>query len=217
MANITQTTVLEDLSYMLGEQSVPTSGIEDRKRFIQRALERIYRAYNFDEFKAIATLAVTANGDGTYMTTLPSDIGETPDLDARVINSGSNDDYIFTAIPYEDQDKYETGDYKYWLTGSSEDYTLHTKDSISQLIIRYTQTAPTINASIATEFPSSMAIARGALVYYKQAENPLADVTQDEGFFQRELDEVISRQNRNRPKERIRSIQEMNNEFTGRV
>ena len=45
MASLTLTTVMTDLSYMLGETSVPTTGTEDRQRFIQLALERAYRAY----------------------------------------------------------------------------------------------------------------------------------------------------------------------------
>lgn len=212
MASINQTDILLDMSYLLGEQSIPTSGIEDRKRFIQASLDRIYRLYDFQEFKAIATISISS-GAGT----LPSDTGESPDLDVRVVNSGSGDDYIFEQIPYEDQDRYSAGDYKYWLTGSAGDYTLNTKDDVSTVIARYIQEAPAVNASISTTFPSAMVVARGALVYYKQAENPLADISQDEALFQSELQEVIQRQIRNNPIRRARSIQELNGEFTGRV
>ena len=212
MSSINQTDILLDMSYLLGEQSIPTSGIEDRKRFIQASLDRIYRLYDFQEFKAIATISISS-GTGT----LPSDTGESPDLDVRVVNSGSGDDYIFEQIPYEDQDRYSAGDYKYWLTGSAGDYTLNTKDDVSTVIARYIQEAPAVNASISTTFPSAMVIARGALVYYKQAENPLADISQDEALFQSELQEVIQRQIRNNPIRRARSIQELNGEFTGRV
>lgn len=212
MSSINQTDILLDMSYLLGEQSIPTSGIEDRKAFIQRALERIYRLYDFSEFKSIATVTIT-NGQGT----LPTDIGESPDMDVRVVNSGNGNDYIFEQIPYEEQDKYSAGDYKYWLTGSAGDYTINTNDTVSALTIRYIEEAPTINASITTSFPSSMVIARGALVYYKQAENPLADVSQDEALFQSELQEVIQRQIRNNPIVRAKGIQELNDTYTGSV
>lgn len=212
MSQINQNDILLDMSYLLGEQSVPSSGIEDRKRFIDRALERIYRAYDFEEFKAIATVSITS-GVGS----LPSDIGESPDLDVRVINAGSNDDYVFDQIPYEDQDNYRDGDYKYWLTGSAGAYSLNTKDDIANVIVRYTQEAPSVNASISTTFPSAMTVARGALVYYKQAENPLADISQDEALFQQELQEVIQKQIRNRPVGRAISVMEKNGHFTGRV
>lgn len=212
MAAITQTDVLLRMSYLLGEQTIPTTGIEDRKQFINDALARVYRTYNFNEAQAIATVAVTA-GAGT----LPSDIGESPSLDVRVINAGSNNDYIYQQIPYEDQDNYVDGDYKYWLTGSAGSYTLNTKDTQTPLIVRYMQESPEINASIATTFPSAMAIARGALVYYRLAENPDADTSQDEAFFQKELQEVIARQNRNRPVRRAKSIMELNNHYTGDI
>jgi len=214
---VNQTDVLQDMSYLLGEASVPTSGIDDRKRFIQRGLERIARIYDFNEMYAIATVSLTTSSNGFYSGTLPSDSGESPDLDIRKINSGTNDDYVFTKIPYEDQDKALTGEYKYWLTGSTGDYTMTTRDDVSAVTVRYLQQAPTINASVSTTFPSSIVIARAALVYYKQAENPLADISQDEALFQRELEEVIARQQRNNAVGRAVGIQELNGVFSGQV
>jgi hypothetical protein len=216
MASITQDNILLDMSYLLGEQSIPTSGTEDRKRFIQAALERVYDKYNWDEARAITTLTIALSGS-YYAGTLPSDIGRSPKLDVRVQNSGTNDDYIYEQIPYEERDNYAVGDYKYWLTGSEGSYTLNTKDSTDNLIVRYTQKAPSINASVSTTFPSSMVVARGALVYYRQAENPLADVSQDEAFFQNELQELIAKQNRNRPQKRYKGVQEVNGQYPGRI
>lgn len=212
MSSISQNDVLLRMSYLLGEQTIPTSGIEDRKQFINDALGRIYRSYNFNEAMAVATVTVTA-GVGS----MPSDIGESPAIDVRVINPGTNNDYVYEQIPYEDQDKYVDGDYKYWLTGSAGAYTLNTNDSQTPVIVRYMQESPEINASISTTFPSAMAIARGALVYFRLAENPDADTSQDEAFFQKELQEVISRQNRNRPNRRSKSVMELNNYHTGQV
>ena len=213
MAAITQTTVLQDMSYLLGELSVPTSGIEDRQRFIQRALERIYRAYNFEDVKAIATVSLT-NGVGT----LPSDMGFRAEADVRVINSGSEDDYIFTRTTYDAQDSSVKGDYVYWITGSEGSYTFNSKETDTPAItVRYTQTAPSINASISTTFPSSMVIARGALVYYRQSENPQADIAQDEALFQQELSEIIAQEIRNKGPRRGVSIQELAGRYTGEV
>ena len=214
---VNQTDVLQDMSYLLGEASVPTSGIDDRKRFIQRGLERIARIYDFNEMYAIATVSLTVGNNGLYSGTLPSDSGESPDLDIRQINSGTNDDYVFTKIPYEDQDKAQAGEYKYWLTGSTGAYTMTTRDDVAAVTVRYLQQAPTINASVSTTFPSSIVIARAALVYYKQAENPLADISQDEALFQRELEEVIARQQRNNAVGRAVGIQELNGVFSGQV
>jgi hypothetical protein len=217
MSAITQTDVLLDLSYLLGESSIPTSGIDDRKAFVQRGLERIVRLYDFDEMYSVATVSMTLGSNAFYTGSLPANIAESPSLDVRVINSGTNDDYVFTKVPYEEQDKAVTGDYKYWLTGSANAYTISTRDNVAAVVVRYLLTAPTINASISTTFPSSMVIARAALVYYRQAENPLADINQDEALFQRELEEVVARQNRNRPTGRAKSIMELNDTFTGSV
>ena len=217
MSAITQTDVLLDLSYLLGESSIPTSGIDDRKAFIQRGLQRIVRLYDFDEMYALATVSLTLGGNAFYSGALPADAAESPSLDVRVINSGTNDDYVFTKIPYTDQDEAIAGDYKYWLTGSANAYTMSTRDDVSNVVVRYLQSAPTINASISTTFPSSIVIARAALVYYRQAENPMADIAQDEALFKTELEEVIARQNRNRPVGRAKSIMELNDTYTGIV
>jgi hypothetical protein len=217
MSVINQTDVLLDLSYLLGESSIPTSGIDDRKAFIQRGLQRIVRLYDFDEMYALATVSLTLGGNAFYSGALPADAAESPSLDVRVINPGTNDDYVFTKIPYTDQDEAIAGDYKYWLTGSANDYTMTTRDDVSNVVVRYLQSAPTINASISTTFPSSIVIARAALVYYRQAENPMADIAQDEALFKTELEEVIARQNRNRPVGRAKSIMELNDTYTGIV
>lgn len=214
---INQSDVLLDMSYLLGEASVPTTGIDDRKQFIQRGLERIARLYDFDEMYAIATISLTISNNNFYTGSLPADAGESPKLDVRTINPGTNDDYVFSQVPYDEQDKALAGDYKYWLTGSVGGYTMTTRDNVGSVTARYLQKAPSINASISTTFPSSMVIARAALVYYRQAENPLADIAQDEALFKSELEEVISRQQRNRPVFRAVSIMELNNKFTGQI
>lgn len=201
------------MSYLLGEQTIPTTGIEERKAFIQRALERTLRSYNFEDVKAIATVSLTGGA-----ASLPSDIGFQPDLDVRVVNSGSTDDYIFERVAYEDKDNAVQGDYKYWVTGSEGAYTLNTYEAGNYtLTVRYTQEAPAVNASISTTFPSSMVLALGAMVYYRQSENPLADIAQDEARYQQELQEVIAREIRNRPNRRGRGIQEVFNVYTGDV
>ena len=58
---INQTTILETLSYILGENSVPTSAIVDsRKRFVQKTLEEVYRSYPWTFSQGTATLSISA-------------------------------------------------------------------------------------------------------------------------------------------------------------
>lgn len=212
MAAVTQTDVLQKMSYLLGESSVPTSGIEDRQSFIQSALERTLRIHDFKDVRAIATVSITS-GVGT----MPTDMGFRPPLDVRVINSGTGDDYIFDQIPYEERDNWGDGDYKYWITGSEGAYSMNTNDGVSAVTVRYGQLAPTINASVSTTFPSATILARGALVYYLQAEDPQADISVPEALFQKELQELIARENRNKPLARAKTIQEKKGLYTGYI
>lgn len=214
MSQITLTTVLEDLSFLLGESSVPTTGIEDRTRFIQRALERVYRAYDWPMNKVTATIQMTT-GSGA----LPTNLRQDSEMDVREVLAGTNNDNIYYQIPYEDQDTYSAGSYRYWLSGYEGAYTINTSETATSpiLTVRYSTTTPIINASIATPFPSSMALARGALVYYRQAEDPQADIGQEEALFQQEIDEVIASYNRARPQPRGRTLHEMNGTYIGDI
>ena len=213
MAAVTLTDVQEDLAYLLGEQSAPSTTSSDynsRSRFIQRALERAYRAYNFPFNKVNATVALT-NG----VATLASGVLQDSVLDVRIINSGTNDDKVLTQVPYEEQDKYGQGSYVYWLTGYENAYQLHSKESDNTLTIRYTTSVPVINASIATPFPSAMALARGALIFYRQAEDPQADIGQEEALFQAEIEDIITMYNRSRPQQRLIGRHEYSNTYIG--
>lgn len=201
--NVTLDNVMQDLSYLLGESSVPNPVPAQRQAFAQRALERVYRSYNFDLADVIVTLQLTSG-----VLSLPSDVNiNDPILDVRIKNDvpgqGIGGDYIFTKIDYNDQDSYGPADYVYWVTGSPGNYTLNTAQAgdnstaNSILTIRYMQIAPSINSSIGTPFPSSMVLARGALVYYRASQDPYMDVSQLEALFQNELEEVIATQIRN--------------------
>ena len=211
---VSQNDVLQDLSYLLGETSVPNPVPADRQAFIQRTLERIYRMYDFTIFKAITNATLTA---GTV--NLPTDARLDPDLDIRTIGSGMGDDLIYKQIPYEQQDSFGAGDYRYWLTGNPGTYVVNTTETTTTapVKIRYSQDAPTINASITTPFPSSMAIARGALVYYRGAEDPQADVSQLDAQFKQEVEEVIAEAERNKKGKTAVTRHQFQGTYTGSV
>lgn len=214
MAATSQTTVMEDLSFLLGESSVPTSGTEDRQRFIQRALDRVYRAYDFPMNKVIATVAMV-NG----VATLPTNVHQDSVLDIRQVVAGVGTDHVYTQVPYSMTDDFPTGTYNYDLRGYEGSYTLVSSETTTSgvLTIQYETTTPIINASITTPFPSSMCLARGALVYYRTAEDPQADIGQEEYVFQQELDEVIAQFNRSRPQGRAKTLHEVQGTFPGDI
>jgi len=204
--SVTQTSVMQDLSYLLGETSVPSSGTEDRQAFIQRALERVYRAYDWPFSKSTATIALVGG-----IASLPTTVHQDSILDVRIKGTGAGADNVFVQIPYKDQDKFSAGSFRYWLTGYEGTYKLNTNETTSStLTLFYENVTPVINASIATPFPSSMALARGALTYVRQAEDPQADIAQEEYLFQMELEEVIAQYNRSKPAVRGRTLHELN-------
>jgi Ca2+-binding RTX toxin-like protein len=208
--SINLTDVQTDLSYLLGEQTVPTSGIEDRTRFIQVALERAYRAYDFPMNKLTATVALVSG-----VATLPTTVLQDSVLDVREVVSGSANDHIYKQVDYTESDTPTQGSYTYWLDGYEGAYTLKTNENDATLTIRYSNAVPTLNASISSPFPSSMALARGALIYVRQSEDPQADISQEEALFQAELDEVISAYSRSRPRRRMVSLHEASKTYIG--
>jgi hypothetical protein len=213
MAATNQTTVMEDLSYLLGESSIPSTGVEDRKRFIQRALDRVYRAYDWPMNKVTATVSMVAG-----IASLPSNVQQDSIIDIRSVQSGTGDDHIFQGVPYGELDNYPSGTYRYRLTGYEGTYVLQSSETTTDTLqLYYETTSPIINASISTPFPSSMCLARGALVYYRQAEDPQADIAQEEALFQQELDEVISQYNRSRPQPRAKTLHEAMGTYPGDI
>lgn len=225
---VTLDAAMLDLSYLLGETSVPSPEPPDRMAFIQRTLERVYRSYNFDFSDNITTSTLTAATEGGAIT-LPTDIGQDPAMDVRVLGvtrfGGSTmspgDDLVFTKIPYEQQDSYGVGDLVYWLTGAPGNYVLNTPETPSTipwaLTIRYSMGAPVINSSIATNFPSSMILAQGALIYYRIAEDPQADVSQLEAQFQNELNQVVAQELRHAPDHPAITRQQVRGTYTGDI
>lgn len=213
MASLNQTTVLLDLSYLLGESSVPSSGTEDRKRFIQLALERCYRAYDFPFNKVTATIPLVGG-----IATLPTNVHQDSVIDIREVVAGVGNDKVYSVTPYGMLDDYSSGQHRYALTGYEGNYIITTSETTdTTLQLYYETTAPVINGSVSTPFPSSTALARGALVYYRQAEDPQADISQEEYLFQQELDEVISQYNRSRPQPRAVTLHEASGTYPGDI
>lgn len=204
---INQTTILETLSYLLGENSVPTSSIIDsRKRFIQHTLEEIYRSYPWTFAQGTATLSFSAG-----LATMPSDFDSQQKV-YSYFNTGNLETNVIE-INVGDQDMWQDGDYKFWIEPLNETtYLLKTKDTnYTDLTIKYQKQVPTINATVYTPFPDAMTVALGARRYVKLGQNPDADISQDEALFQKRLTENIAAQQLGRPLKRNRKIYYANN------
>lgn len=209
---LTQTQIMTDLSYLLGEQTVPTENVSDRQAFIQRTIDEVYRAFPWPQAMTTATLTVTSGA-----ATLASNYYPQGTLDVREVLSGSEDDRVYDEVSYGQHDDYIEGDYKYWLSGGDPNYVIETKDDVSTLTARYQTKAPQVNASITIPFEDPMLFALGALRYVRIGENPEADITQEEDNFQVKLDQAIGLANRNKPRHKRRTLSSENDYFTGAV
>jgi len=190
------------LSYLLGERTIPSTATENRKNFIQRTLEEIYRAYPFPFASATATVAVVG---GTA--TLPTDVDWQHQVTTYFYSGDTQKDV--REINTQDQDKYVTGDNVFWLQpiSNTDNFTFNTKDTTYDTIfVKYQSVPPEINASIGTPFTDIMTIALGARRYVKLGQNPDADIAQDEALFQKRLGENIAAVQINRPLRRNRKI-----------
>lgn len=192
---ITEDDVLAKLSFLEGNQSVPASGIDDWKSFVQSSLEEAWIRFPWDFARVTDTLTIN-NGSSP----LPDDIAPGTRLDVRQVVSGSGDDQIYTEIPYGEQDEYSQGSYRYWITGASPDLAINTKETPGTLTIQYTSLAPVLSDGDTAPFPDPMIIALGARRYVRASENPQADISQEEQVFQARLEELWSQYNRNKPR-----------------
>lgn len=203
---VNQTQVMETLSYLLGENNVPTSSVANsRKNFIQRSLEEIYRAYPWAFSKTTATLNFS-NG----LATLPADFDVQHKIYSYFYNGDTQTE--LREINVGDSDMWKDYDYKFWVEHIADGtYVVKTKDTqYPSAVVTYQAIAPTINATVYTPFNDQMTIALGARRYVKLGQNPDADISQDEALFQKRLNESIAAHQVNRPLRKHRSIYRAN-------
>jgi hypothetical protein len=203
--------VMNTLSYLLGERTVPTTGTEGRKDFIQRTLNEIYTgtAWKFNE--ALATLSVV-NG----LASLPSDLSLDQNLFVKYVGSSGNS-VDLELVDVGDQDDVNIGDNKYWVTSYTQDgtFVLNTKEVISTIIVDYQRLAPILAASVGTPFKNVLTIAMGAKRYVKMSQDPEADISQDEALFQKRLQEDIRALQLSQPRIRRKTAQSQAGVATG--
>lgn len=205
--SVNQQDAMLRLSYLLGEASIPTSGVDSRRAFVQDTLDEIYKAYPWEWAMTVATISL-ANG----VATMPSGRLEDGPLDVREVSSGTLDDNVYTQTDYEAADSYIQGQYRYWLVGNE----LRSPEDDTTLTVRYQTAAPSINASISTPFNDANTIALGALRFVRISENPFADISQEEQNFQAHLEKHIAMANRNNARTR-RSSHSISGYSTGDV
>lgn len=202
--------IKQDLSYLLNEQAVPTTGVGNRTRFINVSIADIINRKHWEWNRTTATVMTNALG----LATLPSNCRQEGVLDVRVVRTtGVHDDDKFEEVTYEDFDDYSTADDVYHLQGaaSAGDYALKTNLAASTtLTVRYSKKPVTlsVDADVVNIPDDNMVIAKGALFHFRLAEDPQADVGVEEQQFEKALRQLYEMENRNKPIRRFKGLAE---------
>lgn len=204
------------LSNQLGEDTMPNPWPAIRDQHIQWSLERIARIYDFDF--GMEVLSVTTDSTGKYVIQVADGVRSDPRLDIRIPNAGTGNDFVFEICSLEDFDNFAKGDYRYYLsTDNTGAQTIITTEPSTTIQVTATRVAPVLSASVPTNFPSALGIAKGALIYYREYEDKDADVSVEDAKFQQIVQEVTGAEQRNNEPKRARTLQEETGHYTGEV
>ena len=200
------TDFLLTVAYLNGERTVQSATTAVRTNFVHNTLKEIYRAYPWP-FAQVSLELTVASG----IASLPSTFDYQHKLQAYFYEGDTQ--VLVDEVNLIDQTGYIDGDNKLWLEAQSDGtYLLRTKDSsITNIFTKFQSRAPEINASIGTPYEDDAVVAQGVRRFIKLAQDPNADVSQDEALFQKRLTESIAAVQGSRPKRRMRKISDANN------
>lgn len=195
---VTMPQLMTELSYLLGEVSVPTSGVDGRKTFLQRALEDAWKLYPWPFSLTDTTLTFTSG-----VATLPDDF--LPEGHYYIIQNGKQ----IGETTFEDKSLskgtafytfFSEGDYKVQLISGGVNDTTTTES----LEFRYQYTTPDLTTSDTKKayYTNPRTIALGALRDNVKADNPEADNSQEVQAFVASAQEDYSAFNRIRSRNR---------------
>ena len=181
------------LAKLLNQDSIPQSEAGRVAFFIASGVQRILRAIDFDQQKVYAS--VTTDGNGR-VSLAALQLGMTPGID--VVTNGIQD---FTLVTPSERYHYEQGNYFYNIVVEAGVWVLYSSEKNATVTIGYFATPDTVVSSpvpirVALQ---PMVIAKAALIYYRQAQDPEADTEQEEDQFRQEIAEISEQQERRRP------------------
>lgn len=209
---ISQTDIMTSLSYLLGERTVPSTGTDGRKDFIQKTLNEIYTGTEWKFNEALATISVASG-----IASLPSNFSLDHTPYVKFFPAGSTVATDLELADDSEQDNINIGDNKYWITSTTGDgqFILNTVEVATQVIVRYQKLVPILAASVLTPYKNAMTVALGAKRYYRMSQDPEADISQDEALFQKRLEEDIRAVQMSQPRIKRKSAQSMSGSSTG--
>jgi len=146
--------------FLIGESDT-TSITAIHKSHINAIIKDICNAYPFSWNLKKDDLTLSS---GTA--SLPTDYNPIWHLkDARIVNSSTGDDYIFTPVPVEDRDSYDTDNHVYWITQSTTagTFTFNTPTQTGTVTIYYYSIPTDLSADAnVCVIPDGEAVAYGA-------------------------------------------------------
>lgn len=204
------------LANLLNESTTPSPWPAERDNFITWSLQRIAREYDWDFSKG--STSKTLDSTGKYVFLAADGVRFDPDLDVRVVNSGVANDYIFEPVPRDDFDSYTVGDFRYYIsTGSDGTQTLVTTEPNKTVQITFSRAAVALSDVIPTDFPSALAIAKGAVIYAREFEDKDADTSVEDAKFTQIMQEIMATEQRGAGPRRAVTRAEMRGHRTGEV
>lgn len=205
---VTLDQALQGLAYLLNQNTTPSGESARRTFFITSAIQRTYRAFDFDMAKQ--TVELSADDTGLVDVT-DLNLGILPAVES--LEDGNH--HIFDFVMARFAVDYSQGDFKYWwVLNEDKEWELHTTEPNADLFLVYFD-APEISNSQAVVF-TQMVIAKGALIYYRQAQDPTADVSVEEDEYRQEVAEIIDAQNRRRPQQFAQTARDRHHTHIGR-
>lgn len=178
------------LAKLLNQDAIPTSESGRVTFFIAAGVQRILRAYDFTQTLTYSSVTTDTNGR-VSLAALP--LGMAPGFES--VTDGTHDyGQDFTDARYH----YHQGEYKYNVVVENGVWVLYSSEPNANITIGYYSTPDTITANVKIAF-QPMVIAKAALIYYRQAQDPEADTEQEEDQFRQEIAELSEAQERRRP------------------
>lgn len=181
------------LARLLNQESIPSSEAGRVAFFIAAGVQRILRAFDFTQTLTYASVTTDTNGRVSLAALA---LGMTPGVD--VVTNGTQD---FTMVTPSERYHYAQGNYYFNIVLEAGVWVLYSSEKNAVITLGYFDTPSTVTTGatpVRIAF-QPMVVAKAALIYYRQAQDPEADTEQEEDQFRQEIAEISEAQERRRP------------------
>ena len=178
------------LAKLLNQDSIPSSESSRVAFFIAAGIQRTLRAFDWQNAIMYASKTTDTNGRVSL-----SDLalGQAPGF--VVVTNGVQE---FTNVIPSIRFSYTQGNFYYNVVLEAGDWVLYSSEPNATITIGYYGTPDTVDTLVTIAF-QPMVIAKAALIYYRQAQDPEADTSLEEDQYRQKIAELAEQQERRRP------------------